>query len=77
MDEVFRETVAALRSRFESASKLIREVELEMAGLSQMARRERLREFDARVIALLKEIDDIAMAVRAFLRVGNYPKGRA
>jgi hypothetical protein len=45
----------------------MRELELEMASLSDMARRERKPEFDSRVIALLNEQDNIAMAAKTFL----------
>jgi hypothetical protein len=62
-----RAALLAMQIRFRIASTLMRAVELEMAGLSANARRERMQEFDARVAALLKEQDDIAAALRASL----------
>jgi hypothetical protein len=76
-DPTRRATILALRARFDSASKSMRDLEREMASLNASDRRERMREFDARVMALMKEGEHIAMSVRAFLRPGDHPSGHA
>jgi hypothetical protein len=72
-EDWFRGTVLALRARHDFALKLMRELELEMASLSDAIRRERKSEFDARLIALMNEQDNIAIAASAFLGPANYP----
>ena len=71
------ETVTALRTKYDEVAKLMRDLELEMARLSPDDRRERMPEFDARVIALMQDSDDIVRSAGAFLRLSAYPKGNA
>ena len=75
--EHLRATIIALRVKFDEVSKLMHNLELEMAGLSPAARKYRMPEFDARVIALMKDHADIELSAQAFLRPSVYPKGNA
>ena len=76
-DPTLRAIIQALRMRFDSTSSSLRDLEREIASLSASERRKRLSEFDARTIALLKESDNIAKSIRAFLRPKDYPEGHA
>jgi hypothetical protein len=71
--EWFRGTLIALRARHDFACKLMRELELEIASLSAIARSQRKPEFDSRLVALLQEQDNIALAATAFLGPTEYP----
>ncbi|HEY4256977.1 MAG TPA: hypothetical protein VGM66_07185 [Candidatus Udaeobacter sp.] len=51
----------------------MRELELEIASLSAIARSQRKPEFDSRLVALLQEQDNIALAATAFLGPTEYP----
>jgi hypothetical protein len=72
-----RGTVVALRAKFDLVSKLMRDLELEMASLSPGVRLARMPEFDARAIALTKDRSDVEAAAKAFLHPSGYPKGNA
>ena len=75
--EELHSTVVALRVKYDEISTLMHNLELEMAGLSPAARKNRMPEFDARVIALMKDHADIERSAQAFLRPSIYPKGNA
>ena len=75
--EHLRATVIALGIKYNEVSKLMHNLELEMAGLSPAARKDRMPEFDARVIALLKDAANIERSAEAFLRPSAHPKGNA
>jgi hypothetical protein len=70
-------TVVALRAKFDLVSKLMRELEIEMAGLPRGVRQARMPEFDARTIALTKDRSDVEAAAKAFLCPSTYPRGNA
>ena len=76
-DDDLRVTVIALRTKYEAVSKRMSDLGTEMAGLSADTRRERMPEFDARVIALMKDRDDIKLCAKAFLQPRRYPGGNA
>lgn len=58
-------------------AKLMDELNGEMVALSANARRERMPEFDSRVIALMKRQDELGKAARVFLQQSANPKGNA
>jgi hypothetical protein len=70
-------TVIALRVKYDEIQTLMHNLDLEMAGLSPAARKNRMPEFDARVIALMKDHADIERCAQAFLRPSIFPKGNA
>ena len=69
--------IAALDTKSDELAKLMDELNREMAALSANARRERMPEFDSRVIALMKRQDELGKAARVFLQQSANAKGNA
>ena len=76
-DDELSVTLIALRTKYAAVSKRISDLGTEMAGLSADTRRERMPEFDARVMALIKDQDNIELCAKAFLQPSRYPGGNA
>jgi CspA family cold shock protein len=69
--------IAAVDTKGDELAKLMDDLHREMSALSGHARRERMPEFDARVIALMKKQDELGKAARVFLQQSANAKGNA